>query len=46
VYHSWNRLASAVERRVGYGKLASLRVSTDPSTGRGRGFAYADFFNG
>jgi RNA recognition motif. (a.k.a. RRM, RBD, or RNP domain) len=39
------RLAEAVEKRLGYGKVASVRVSTDEDSGRPRGFAHIDFFN-
>jgi nucleolin len=38
------RLANALERKVGYGLIASVRLSTDQDSGRSKGFAHVDFF--
>lgn len=38
-------LARALEDEIGYGKIASIKIATDPDTGRSRGYAHVDFFN-
>ncbi len=38
------KLAGAIEKRIGYGLLASVRLSTDQDSGRSRGFAHIDFY--
>jgi nucleolin len=38
------RLANALERKIGYGLIASVRLSTDQDSGRSKGFAHIDFF--
>lgn len=37
-------LAEAVERKIGYGKVAAVQISKDGDTGKARGFAYISFF--
>jgi len=37
-------LARAFEKRIGFGLLASVRIATDPDSGRSRGFGHVDFF--
>ena len=37
-------LARAIEDKVGFGKIASVKISTDPDSGRSRGYAHVDFF--
>lgn len=36
-------LARAIEYKVGFGSIASVRVGTDPDTNMSRGFAHVDF---
>jgi RNA recognition motif-containing protein len=38
-------LASIIEAKIGYGQIAALKVSTDPATGKARGFAHLEFFD-
>lgn len=37
-------LAGIVESRIGYGQIASVKVSIDHLTGKARGFAHLEFF--
>lgn len=37
-------VAEAIERIIGYGKLASVKVSVDKDSGNSRGFGHVDFF--
>ena len=38
-------LARAIEDKIGYGKIASIKVSSDLDTGRSKGFAHVDFYD-
>lgn len=37
-------LAGVVESHIGFGKVAAVKVSVDPATGKARGFAHLEFF--
>ena len=38
-------LAATVEGAIGYGKIASVKIASDPDTQESRGFAHIDCFN-
>jgi RNA recognition motif-containing protein len=37
-------VAEAIERNIGFGKLATVKVSVDKDSGNSRGFGHVDFF--
>ena len=39
-------VAEAIERVIGYGKLASVKVSVDKDSGKSRGFGHVEFLTG